>query len=90
MSELQPGMLAMVYGLVESAEHNGKMVVAVEHVAGDGLHDGFRITGSDPGDWLCEHDSFEHGVGVFDRANLLPIRPEADPIDVTETQELHA
>lgn len=90
-NELQSGMMALVYGLVRDHQHNGKMVELIEQVDGEGIHNGYKLTGVGAGDWLCEHDSFEmDGLGVFGKDNLLPIKPEADPLDVTTQEYIYA
>lgn len=92
MSELQPGMLALVHGLSVNTEFNGLMVELVCQPDSN-RYQNFEFDGWTPGDWVCSHPSFtadDGGVTLFDRANLLPIKPEADPLDVTHKEELHA
>lgn len=92
MSEFQPGMLALVHGLSVNTELNGLMVELVFQPETD-RYERFEFRGWGPGDWICSHPSFskeDGGVTLFDKANLLPIKPEADPLDVTHKEELHA
>lgn len=86
MSELQPGMLAMIYGLNRDTEFNGWLVSLDHQVTPENIDDYFETS---LGDWIVEHHG-EIVFGTFRPQNLLPIKPEADPLDVTETQELHA
>lgn len=86
MSELQPGMLAMVYGLVVDTEYNGLMVTLTMQVTPDNIHDFGKV---DIGDWFVEHGG-EEIDGPFMPKNLLPIKPQSDPLDVTHKEELHA
>ena len=92
MSELQAGMLAFVHGLSVNTEFNGLMVELVCQPDSN-QYENFLFDGWVKGDWICSHQSFtekDGGVTLFDKANLLPIRPEADPLDVTHKEELHA
>lgn len=80
MSELQAGMLALVVGATNHPENIGKFVT----VGNRGpefirviFGDCFEIQGA--GDCLYAL-----------RKHLLPIKPEADPLDVTHKEELHA
>jgi len=78
MSELQPGGLALIVGAVRLPETIGKIVtlVASEYNSFEGC-DLWYVEGIEP----C----------LFVRAHhLLPIKPEADPLDVTNKEELHA
>jgi hypothetical protein len=72
MSELQPGMLALVIGYTMFPMHLGKIVKVVS-IEGEAA----KVTGAEPQEYgLLKH--------------LLPIKPEADPLDVTHKEELHA
>lgn len=72
MSELQPGMLALVIGCQYHPHHTGKIVNVVS-VEGDTV----TVTGCEPQEYaLLKHP--------------LPIKPEADPLDVTHKEELNA
>ena len=84
MSELQPGVLALIVGsrYAGTQINIGKMVevISIEPdnqalVKGDSITD-------------------QHG-GTVDQAlclktHLLPIKPQCDPLDVTHKEELHA
>ena len=80
MSELQPGMLALVIGCYKNPEHIGKIVTIVSEAPEKAIEKyghGFIIKGVEPQKWaLSKH--------------LKPIRPEADPLDQKQQQELHA
>lgn len=92
MSELQAGMLAMVYGLVRFAYQNG-LVVELVCQTETPIYENFSFDGWTPGDWICSHPSFSEedgGVQLYDRKNLLPLPPLADPLDQKQQQELHA
>ena len=85
MSELQPGMLALVYGLIVDTEFNGVMVVLKYQITPDSLDD---FEDSCIGEWVVEHCGEDEGT--FNSRNLLPIKPEADPLHEKQQQELHA
>jgi len=92
MSELQVGGLAWVYGLSRNTDMNGLMVELVCQPDSN-RYENFKFDGWTKGDWICSHPSFtaeDGGITLFDKANLLPIKPEADPLDVTHKEELHA
>lgn len=86
MSELQPGMLALVHGLSRDTEYNGIIVILLNQITPENIDDFFEVS---LGDWEVEH-SGEKIFGTFMPKNLLPIKPEADPLDVTHKEELHA
>lgn len=96
MSELQAGMLALVVGCGRVEQNIGKIVTldrfvkkgspAIEGIA---IHDCWVIKGSEVGYTLGGEFVFGE-YGLSRPCHLLPIKPEADPLDVTETQELHA
>lgn len=78
MSELQPGMLALVIGYVRLPESVGKIVTLVaEDLIGIGNERCWFVSGLD--------DAI-----LVRTKHLLPINPEADPLDVTHKEELHA
>lgn len=85
MSELQPGMLALVHGLIVDTEFNGMMVALKYQITPDTPED---FEDSCIGEWVVEHCGEEEGT--FNQKNLLPIRPQADPLDQKQQQELHA
>lgn len=97
MSELQPGMLALVIGCTSNPIDVGKIVTL----------DSFLEEGCATPDggytkralWLANGDGLHRMVdgslvsskyGLYKAKNLLPIKPEADPLDVTHKEELHA
>lgn len=97
--ELVPGGLAMVYGLRRDIENNGKVVELVRFMRANEMLTS-PITGSpcrsvNPG-WLAigniinSSRNEENGCDVFKPENLLPIHPEADPLDIAETMEQRA
>lgn len=101
MSELQAGMLAMIVGAKHVTENIGK-VVTIEsfHKEGESYKTGvfqsdlFMVSGSgliavfirNDGEILKEEGSIAFCYGKY----LLPIKPEADPLDQKQQQELHA
>ena len=97
MSELQPGMLALVIGADKCVENIGK-IVQLNHFVRKGEATPKRIAGLDCwvayGDDLFTNASIEGlqkpGYGIFKPSDLLPIKPEADPLDVINKEELHA
>lgn len=101
MSELQPGMLALIIR-DEICENLGKMVAVDRFVRnGDDLPDQTTSIGDG---WLVIGEGLlseivEDGISiglvadncaVFEASALLPIKPETDPLDVTHKEELHA
>lgn len=86
MSELQPGMLAMIIGARHCQENIGKIVEAVE-INGDEVEvQGVGLIGYSE---VKRAKSYTGKMWAI-KSHLLPIKPEADPLDVNETQELHA
>lgn len=98
MSELKIGGLALVIGCMRNPRHIGKVVELIAEIpSGYAVSvDGalyYCITGEGfvcSGDNVWPQDAKNSKYGAFDKKHLLPIKPEADPLDVTETQELHA
>lgn len=99
MSELQPGMLALVIGCRKNPANIGKIVELVAFLETGGIHDGQMFGGPNAswkvkGDWLTgvnlRGDSFPSDITYVQPAHLLPIKPEADPLDQKQQQELHA
>lgn len=96
MSELQVGVMALVVGCKSNPRHIGKIVEIIEVIpAGYGVsvegavyhcfgEDGFVCSGHD----LSPHP--DHKYGSFAKSHLKAIKPEADPLDVTNKEELHA
>lgn len=88
MSELQPGMLALVIGAKYCKENIGKVF---EISAVDKIDQTALIISDD----AMGIDLNTMNIGFFGHmwanlSDLLPIRPEADPLDVTHKEELHA
>lgn len=98
MSELQPGMLALVIGYSQNPDNLGKIVTAERKVfMGDetpsgakfALDEAWMVTGS--GLSITRGNTrHESDYCYIDERNLMPIKPEADPLDVTNKEELHA
>lgn len=96
--ELVPGGLAMVYGLVVDVNLNGSIVEIIKYH--DGGYYSSPITGDDCAaseGWLCRGDALTHvefpeenGQGVISSKNLMPIKPEADPLATEQEQCQHA
>lgn len=86
--ELAPGGLAMVYGLKRNANFNGAIVVTLKKgVKGEEFR---GCVYEEEGGWLCTNETFDDGHEYFLPRNLLPIHPEADPLDIAETMEQRA
>lgn len=88
MSELQPGMLAMVIGAENCHENIGKIfeISEIDNVDQTALiiSDSVMAMNAD----TREKGFYGH---VWARlSNLMPIKPEADPLEIKDTQELHA
>jgi len=99
MSELQPGMLALVIGCRRSAENIGKIVELIALLDPGSAHQGEMFGGPNTawkvkGDGLIgmnlRGDSFPSDHTYVHPSHLLPIKPEADPLDQKQQQELHA
>lgn len=97
MSELQPGMLALVISAKTCFDNIGK-IVQLSHFVRKGEETPKRIAGVDC--WVAYGDDLftnaakdglqKPGYGIFEPSHLLPIKPESDPLDVTHKEELHA
>ena len=97
MSELQPGMLALVVNADKCLDNIGK-IVQLSHFVKKGDATPKRIAGVDC--WVAYGDDLftnarldglqKPGYGIFKPSDLLPIKPEADQLDVTHKEELHA
>lgn len=98
MSELQPGMLALVVGYRINHKNLGKIVTAKEKV-----FNGY--VGPDGAEFISESGWLVVGEGLsltsggkfvdspfcyIEESHLLPIKPEADPLEIKVNQELHA
>lgn len=86
MSELQAGMLALVVGAKHCHENIGKMVEVVSVDGDEVFVKGEGLTGY--AEWLEAKMQTNHLCAL--KSHLLPIKPEADPLDVTHKEELHA
>ncbi len=98
MSELQPGMLALVIGFTNVPDNVGK-VVTVNRYANTGDEGVGKAIYGGSGAWMVsgERLTLVHGskkiIGDFafiKAKHLIPIRPEADPLHEKQQQELHA
>lgn len=96
MSELQPGMLALVIGFNKVCQNLGK-IVELSHfvnkgelaIAGPGKKDFWVIKGEGVG-YTVGGEIIIGSVGLAEPKHLLPIRPQSDPLDQKQQQELHA
>lgn len=96
MSELQARMLALVIGCKNVEQNLGKIVTLDRFVKKGEL----AISGPALGDfWMISGDGVGYtaggkvvigNIGLSEPNHLLPIKPEADPLDVTHKEELHA
>ena len=96
MSELQAGMLALVIGCRNVEVNVGKIVTLERFVTtGEIAFNGPVIRDL----WIISGDGIGYTVGgkvvvgnkgLSAPQHLLPIKPEADPLDVTHKEELHA
>lgn len=87
MSELQPGMLALVIRSTLMPEAIGATVICEERVFID-EHGEYADSGIPS--WIVSgSDIVPDGAGCYER-NLLPLPPLADPLHVTHKEELHA
>jgi len=97
MSELQVGGLALVIGCTSNPIDVGKIVQLDSFLEeGDETPDGGFTKRAL---WLATGDVLHRMVdgylvtskyGLYQTKNLIPIRPEQDPLDVTHKEELHA
>ena len=88
MSELQAGMLALVVGAKHCRENIGKIFEISEIDKSDNT----ALIVSDQVMGIDMHTMVKGFYGHIwaPMSNLLPIKPEADPLDVTNKEELHA
>lgn len=80
MTELQPGMLALIIGAYNHPENIGKIITVGERAPSSWIEvygDGFLTDDLDSADWVLSK-------------HLIPIPPLADPLDVSHKEELHA
>jgi hypothetical protein len=93
MSELQAGMLAMIINSV-NPENLGRIVQLVRRVTPGGVEPEIPWGIAHVDGWLIEGGLYiqgkERDFGTAPDKNLMPIKPEADPLDVTHKEELHA
>lgn len=99
MSELQPGMLALIIGYARTPVNMGK-VVTLKRVVSKGDKQGPAIYDGDVSSWLVEGDGviatntsgveYELGFTYVNARHLLPLPPLADPLETTHKEELHA
>lgn len=93
MSELQAGMLAMVIKSV-NPENLGRIVRLVRRVSPGGKEPEIPWGVTRLDGWLVEGRLYIQGAerdfGTAPDRHLLQIKPEADPLDVTNKEELHA
>lgn len=97
MSELQAGMLALVMGCTSNPIDVGKIVRLDSFLEeGDATPDGGYTNRAL---WLATGDGLHRMVdgslvmskyGLYRTKHLIPVRPEQDPLDVTNKEELHA
>jgi len=88
MSELQPGMLALVIGSTRCTENIGKIfeISEIDSIDSTALIVSDQVMGFDK--VTGEKGFYGH---VWTKISyLMPIKPEADPLDVTHKEELHA
>ena len=87
--ELVPGGLAMVYGDVETPQANGRFVTLVEFGDYRCIGHPDLVSGWDcKAEWLREIAPVDSAV--FLAKNLLPINPSADPLEISQQQEVEA
>lgn len=80
---IEPGIMAMVIGCVDNGgEYSGSIVTPIR-LAEEGDYLDFREY--EEGDWLCED---EDDCFIYNQRNLMPIRPEEDPLEVERKLEM--
>lgn len=99
MSELQPGMLALVVGCRKNPANIGKIVELIKFMRPGDVHDSRRFAGPVAA-WKIKSVNLVHlsisGEEIYsdtsyaEARHLLPVRPQADPLDQKQQQELHA
>ncbi len=96
--ELVPGGLAMVIGSISHKHLIGRSVRLIEFIPAGQYGEwqaqgcGRTVTNVSTDDcWLCEVDGKTlRGVCLFIPGHLLPINPSADPLEITQQQEVEA
>lgn len=87
MSELQPGMLALVLRSSMMPESVGTIVTCEQKVF---INDYGQIDVSGTPSWTVSgNDNIPDGAACFAR-NLMPLPPLRDPLFQKQQQELHA
>lgn len=96
MSELQPGMLALVIGCRNVEINLGKIVTLERFVKegqivfdGPAMRDLWVISGEGVGYFVGGRVVISE-KGLASPKHLMPIKPEADPLEQKQQQELHA
>lgn len=99
MSDLQPGMLALVIGCRKNPSNIGKIVELVAFLETGEVHDG-EMFGGPNASWKVKGegltganlrgDTFPSHITYVQPSHLIPIKPEADPLHEKQQQELHA
>jgi hypothetical protein len=88
MEEFSGGLrsdgLAMVFGLEWDVDINGMICITEYIVRPEEVKDGFW----QEGDWFCDHEDWQEPL-IINAKNLMPIIPEADPLEVQETEQCH-
>lgn len=98
MSELQAGMLALVVGAERCQPNIGKIVTLSHFLKTDERAPNGLMVSKDCwviiGDGLVIHSNAggysDSDFGIASSRFLMPVKPEADPLDVTHKEELHA
>ena len=94
--ELVPGGLAMVIGCMVDQSNIGMIVVTESQVEHGSTYDGYMYNGPS-GAWLCTADGLyvlrggepvRAGYAYIDAEHLMPINPEADPLETTQERDL--
>lgn len=95
--ELVPGGLALVISARVCQENVGQIVTVVRRVQLGDMHNGYQIAIGEG--WLIEGEELlaptsdgikKVGFGVCESHRLMPINPEADPMDINDQMECKA
>lgn len=89
MGEIKPGILALVYGCVQQVHHNGDIVTVLDLVVDnqDAIEYGKYTFDSDNNGEKCAVVDCHGDIRMYGLKNLMPINPEADPLEQTQQQE---
>lgn len=79
--KLEPGIQALVFGLVNDTQLNGSFVTVLQKWEWSEWK-GIIPPLAQEGDWLCAEPTGEETI--FNEKNLMPIRPEEDPLEITD------